>query len=163
MHELTAQERARYFSKVSIPYDGNPEQCWNWIGTRNSQQYGKIVIRGKWYGAHRVAWFLATGEDSADMFVCHTCDNKLCVNPAHLFLGSPQDNARDMVNKGRHTSPDISGERNPRAKLCDADIPTIRQQVARGARTSGIARAYEVSRQTIDRIAKNQTWQHIKS
>lgn len=65
-------------------------------------QYGPCAFQGYTYPAHRIAWLLWKGPIRPKYFICHTCDNPVCVNPDHLFMGTHQDNMRDMVRKGRH-------------------------------------------------------------
>lgn len=74
--------------------------CWYWDGSRTNLGYGKVYWQGRKWNAHRLACTLLVGEPG-DLHVCHSCDNPGCVNPAHLFLGTARDNARDMVSKGR--------------------------------------------------------------
>jgi hypothetical protein len=91
----------RFYSKIDKPED--PNSCWAWTGSRNSEGYGNFYVDGRIVGAHRYSFQYHKGEIPEGMCVCHTCDNPSCVNPAHFFLGTKADNNRDKVAKGRHT------------------------------------------------------------
>jgi hypothetical protein len=77
------------------------DECWLWTGARTTNGYGRITVGGKGHQAHRVAWMLASGAIPDGLYVCHRCDVKLCVRPAHLFLGTQHDNMQDAKAKGR--------------------------------------------------------------
>lgn len=79
-----------------------PNGCWLWTRKENGHGYGQIYFRGKNYGAHRLSYILNKGKiESSELYVCHTCDNPLCINPDHLWLGTNHDNMIDMMKKGR--------------------------------------------------------------
>lgn len=98
---MTRSVASRFADKVSPePNSG----CWLWTGSVGSHGYGQLSIPGKApETAHRVSYRLHNGEIPAGMLVCHKCDNPVCVNPDHLFLGAPQVNALDCKAKGRNT------------------------------------------------------------
>ena len=133
-----------------------PDECWPWIGPRKSNGYGDMRIAG-FNGAHRIAFFVATGIDPGDLFVCHACDNPPCCNPKHLFLGTPQANAVDAVTKGRMSR----GELNGSARLSEAQVLQIRQLASSGVRQRDIARRFGISQAVVGRIHKRKNWAHV--
>jgi hypothetical protein len=89
----------RFWSHVDI---GSIEDCWEWMTSLDSKGYGQFNINQKQYRSHRISWELNNGKIPEGMCICHRCDNKKCVNPYHLFLGTQKDNMQDMARKGLH-------------------------------------------------------------
>lgn len=132
--------------------------CWNWTGGRDASGYGSIrVDRSRVTSAHRLSWELANGQMVPEgTCVCHTCDNRLCVNPDHLFLGSRGDNNADRHVKGRSAGP--KGERHSRAILRNEDILAIR---ASSLPVRELVELYHCSESCIRHVISRKNWKHI--
>lgn len=130
-----------------------PTPCRLWQGYLGGGGYGKYRKRM----LHRWVWELAYGPIPPGMYICHRCDQPLCYRLDHLFLGTPAENTRDMVTKGRKVS--HVGESNPRARLTEADVREIRASPL-GRRD--LAERYGVSQATIGMIRTRRNWAHVK-
>lgn len=95
--EITPAIVDRFNSFVRATENG----CHLWTGTKNAKGYGHFGIGAEVHRAHRIAYVIGHGVRPERELVCHACDNPSCVNPDHLWLGSPKDNVRDMILKGR--------------------------------------------------------------
>lgn len=149
----TAQFAATLAERFWVRVD-RTEGCWFWRGPLDANGYGKHG--SKW--AHRIAYELAIGPIAAGMQVCHTCDNRQCVAPAHLFLGTALDNTLDKKRKGRSNM----GVKHGMSKLTDESIEEIRRRYANNEATQAeLATEFGVSRSCISFVVTRRAWRHI--
>lgn len=144
--------------------------CLLWIGHVSQKGYGQFHRSGKQISAHRTAYEIFVGPIPDGLLVCHRCDTPSCINPDHLFVGTPSDNIRDMIQKGRGKGKNPRagkswngarrGERNPRAKISEEQVLTIR---ADPRPQSVIAAEYGISQSAISRIKRRQDWSHLET
>jgi len=133
--------------------------CLLWFGAVQApapNDYGVLNAGGRKQKVHRLAWELANGPIPAGKEVCHKCDVPSCLNPAHLFLGTRQDNMNDMKAKGRTKF--FRGADHPESKLTEAQVREIRRSSLGAIKT---ARAYGVSKSLIGAIRRREAWRHL--
>lgn len=167
----------RFWEKVDTSGD-----CWMWQGKPGNHGYGRIQLEdGTVELSHRASWLMHNGA-IGDAHVCHTCDIKWppgdityrrCVNPAHLFLGTNDDNQADKVAKQRQASGDRSGPRLhpermargvalPQSKLTDAIVREMRRRYAAGGiRLIDLADEYDISLTATHKVIHRETWTHV--
>lgn len=166
-NRVCCSNRCMVLDSVEINKDG----CWEWTKGKNPAGYGifkNLDDRNQKPGnkmrgllAHRASYTMYKGEIPEGKFVCHTCDNRACCNPDHLFLGTPKDNARDALRKGRLAVENLT-YRPPKGKSFNAKLEShigeIRERIAKGERIVEIAESYEVTPQAIYSIKHGKTW-----
>jgi hypothetical protein len=132
--------------------------CWEWTASRKEKGYGQFLYKRKMHRAHRLAWIMLNGDPGA-LEVAHKCDNRICVNPAHLFLATHQENMADCKSKGRQA-------RATRAKLTVAQVRAIRSEYRaknkRRTNSQALAAKYGIGVGAISAIMRGETWSHIK-
>lgn len=133
--------------------------CWEWQRALDRDGYGALKVGGAMKATHRLSWILHYGEIPGELCVLHHCDNRKCVRPDHLFLGTRVDNAKDRDAKGRHQK----GEQMHTHKLTGEQVQEIRRTHARGALQVDIGSRFGVSPSQICAIVNNKAWTHIKS
>lgn len=149
----------RFWAKVNL---AGPNDCWEWTAGRSAGRYGAIKVGGK-HGrdlkAHRVqaVW---RGDDVAGRVVMHTCDNTVCVNPAHLVTSTQLDNVQDMIAKGRENKP--VGEAHGNSYLSDSAVAEILVSLHGGNTVKGIAESLGLPYLLVYRIAKRTAYAHVR-
>ncbi len=153
-HDLSAIDRFTKKTKF------NPDTgCIDWIGCKIPKGYGQFVSGGVSYRAHRFSYQHYIGEIPDDMFVLHRCDRPSCVNPKHLFLGTNDDNMKDMVNKKR--SVHRHGERNPSVKITEEIAIEIKRMLHLDFKQKYIASILNVSIHIVSNIKKGISWSYL--
>lgn len=176
---------SRFWEKVK-----KTDGCWLWLGAKNPDGYGSFNIGNHHTSAHRIAYVLCVGYIPLGVSALHNCDNRACVCPSHLFLGTQQDNVSDMMTKGRgnkaagdrnasrlypekrprgnkhpfrlHPELHARGERSANAKLKEGQVIEIRHSwEARELSQHGLARKYGVTLATVNSIVLGKTWRHL--
>jgi hypothetical protein len=147
-------------AKKLLRYEVAENGCWNWMAAKDRDGYGMLTHhRGKQIRAHRASYELHVAKIPTGLLVCHLCDNPSCINPEHLFVGTPKENTQDMMKKNRR--PVLSGERHPNAKLTDDQVAQIIQLRSEKRLLKDIANQFNISFQTVSSITKGTTWNRI--
>jgi hypothetical protein len=147
-------------------------ECWAWTAAIRGDGYGVISVDGVVMAAHRVSWALTHGPIPTGLWVLHKCDNRTCVRPAHLFLGTRRDNTDDAIAKGRvatgartihgtHPERVRRGEKHHWARITADDVVQIRRRIGSGETQAAIAREYGLHQTGVRKIALRLTWKHI--
>ena len=139
----------RFWDKVE-----KTETCWNWTGALSSNGHGRFNLDGKLVSPHRLSYEMAHGKISVGLNVCHHCDNRRCVKPDHLFLGTQSDNMKDAHKKGRVRVINRS------TKLDRQAAQDIRSGNAIGMSQRELAKAFKISRSQVRRIISFSNWKN---
>lgn len=151
---LSEQQAQAFWSKVGI---GGESACWPWQRARHWTGYGLVTYNKRQFKAHRIAYWLQTGEWPGEMFVRHTCDNPPCCNPKHLLIGTPAQNTQDAVRRGRHWAASNLGH-----KLTVADVIDIHWALHAGFTTNHIGALYGITAGLVSHIKTGRAWPDIR-
>jgi hypothetical protein len=139
----------------------NSNGCWEWQGKMFTNGYGDMSIDNKHYLAHRLSYKLFNGHIPDGLCVLHKCDNRKCVNPDHLFLGTAHDNMQDCLKKHRNNP--VQGINMFNSKLDDDAVRVIRKEYTKDGKTAKrLAELFGVSTGIIYNVITNRIWKHVK-
>lgn len=151
----------RFWGKID---KRSPNECWEWQAGKSNKGYGRLWVNGDNVNAHVFSYELHNGPIPRGLFVLHKCDNRRCVNPNHLFLGTQQDNIDDMRAKGRESYPGHSGmpgERNGNARFTNEQVKVLREQfLIANCSVMAFARSHNVPENTMRKIIRFQTYRN---
>lgn len=150
----------RFWAKVQPV----PSGCWEWTASLYKNGYGKLGAEAPSKStvyAHRVAWEVNHGPIPAGMLVCHKCDNRICVRPDHLFLGTAKDNSQDCLAKGRQVPGRLPGEKHHQAILKEVQVLEIKHRTSQGERGVDLAKEFGVTPETIYSIHAGRSWAYL--
>jgi hypothetical protein len=165
LDHLNQAKRERYRQRfpeifwARVDKSGGEGACWPYTGATRANGYGRLRIEGRYELAHRVAYRLANGQVPSDMFVCHSCDNPICCNPSHLWLGDHADNMADRQQKGRYAT----GEQHPQSRLTLSQAAAIMRRAMAGETAIALAAQHGVHYSTIRRLITSKRWAALKA
>lgn len=152
---MTPTQIARFWNKVK-----KTRSCWLWTGAQFSDGYGQVTLNKRLHRAHRISYLLTFGVLPDNQYVLHTCDVKVCVKPAHLYLGDAADNARDREARGRGRN--AKGEQHGNAKLTEAEVLEIRRRyIPYIVSQRTLAEEFGVVHSQISDIVNRKKWTHV--
>lgn len=140
--------------------------CWEWLGDLHPNGYGyttEYETRKRTH-VHRLSFKIFKENIPKGLYVCHHCDNRKCINPDHLFIGTAKENMQDAKIKGRMDHVKlyaVKGEKNPNSKIKEDDVINIRKEISEGKRCTVLAREYGLSSTVIYKIRDRESWKHV--
>lgn len=164
--EMTNEQKFERLKKSFEKHVIRQEGCWSWKGPIDKGGYSVMSCRpeiGSNKG-HKASWLIYHGEIPKYMYICHKCDNPICTNPDHLWIGTSKQNNDDKISKGRARyilPPHKIGSENGSSKLTEDQVKQIKMLISSGRSCYGIGKEFNVSKTTILRIKNGKNWGHV--
>jgi len=157
-----SEDRIKTFWSYSTKDYASDNECWNWLKCKDQKGYGFFRINKKMVRAHRLSYMIYNKIDEIPegMLICHKCDNPPCINPKHLFIGTPHDNSQDCLIKNRNKC--FYGNENWNSKLNEKEVIEIRDLYYNNIYSmKELGNIYEVTRELIGYIVIGTIWKNI--
>jgi len=165
-------ERQKELFHDKVEKIGSDPGCWIWMGGVSSNGYGAFAIERRLYGAHRISYALHRGVIPKDLCVCHWCNTKSCVNPAHLYIATSEQNSLDALASGLYECGESHwSSRRPDhvprgsdkvTKLTESQVREIRKRVSEGEKQKHVAQDYSITACAVWKIVNYEIWAHLK-
>lgn len=141
-----------------------PNECWEWQGALQGKGYGFTIYKGKTMTAHRASYIVFKQEIPDRLQICHHCDNKKCINPKHLFLGTGSDNMQDAMTKGRMKNVFSKGHKSTRRFLSETKVKSIKKSLLQYPAISlkDIAKKHKISYDNLRSIRRGSAYKNVK-
>lgn len=159
MASIPERHKLRYFLRTNCEVDSGTN-CWIW-SLRKIKNYGQVKWKGRQYRAHRLSYEAFFGEFDQSFYVCHKCDNPICINPHHLFLGDAKDNMMDCYLKGRHTNRFEFGYEPPNRRLANGTVIEIKQLLNDGIQVAEIVAETGIDKHLIADIKRGRSYVNL--
>lgn len=156
IRSMSLLERLSYNSKML------KNGCIVWTGYVEKTGYATMRFKGNRIKVHRASWIAHNGDIPDGLLILHKCDNRKCINPDHLFIGTQQDNMDDMKTKGRDNRVGVKGSKNHNTNIDEVDVKMIRQRFIDGESRKTLMCDYQLGKTTLQSILSNKSWKHVQ-
>lgn len=157
--KLTRKDQRRFMDTIEST---DPEECWEWKGTKNNAGYPLFSMKGRMYSAIRILYQIYYKRNiEKGWIISHTCKNNECMNPDHIYATTRSERTQQAYRDRELVPASQKGEKNPNSKLSERDVLDIRKSKEEGITHQELADKYKVTKTTISQIVNRKLWQHL--